>query len=69
MPLLLVELNVLYTIKHIRANEKERHHLETLGFISGVQIMVLSKFNGYLLVSIKGSRVGIDRTLAKRIII
>lgn len=69
MPLLLAELNILYIIRHIRASEKERHHLETLGFIPGVQLMVLSKFNGYLLVSIKGSRVGIDRNLAKRIII
>lgn len=69
MPLLLAELNILYIIKYIRANEKERHHLEALGFIPGVQLTVLSKFNGYLLVSIKGSRMGIDRDLAKRIII
>lgn len=69
MPLLLAELNVPYTIRRISANEKERHHLESLGFIPGVPVVVLSKFNGYLLINIKGSRVGIDRTLAKRIII
>lgn len=69
MPLLLAELNVLYIIKHISANEKDRHHLESLGFIPGTPLNVLSKFNGYLLVNIKGSRVGISKDLAKRIII
>jgi ferrous iron transport protein A len=69
MPLLLAELNSPYIIKHISANEKDRHHLETLGFIPGTPLYILSKFNGYLLINIKGSRVGISKDLAKRIII
>lgn len=69
MPLLLAELNFQYTIKHIGANEKDRHHLETLGFVTGTQLSILSRFNDYLIVNIKGSRIGISKDLAKRIIL
>jgi ferrous iron transport protein A len=69
MPLLLAELNVDYTIKHISANEKDRHYLESLGFIPGTRLCVVSKFNGYFLVNIKDSRIGISKDLAKRIIL
>lgn len=69
MPLLLAEINREYTIKHISATQKILHHLEDLGFTPGTQLSVVSIYNGYFLVNIKGSRIGLCQDLAKRIII
>lgn len=69
MPLLLAEDGVEYTIKRIGGNEKDRHYLESLGFLPGTPISILTRFNGYILVHIKDSRIGIGKDLAKRIII
>lgn len=69
MPLTLAEFNVPYTIHKICGNEKQRHHIEALGFVEGTTIQVLSKFSEYYIVLVKGSKIGMDKDVAKRIII
>lgn len=69
MPLFLAELGVSYTITRVCGNEKCRHYLESLGFVAGTAIMVVSKFNDYFIVGVKGSRIGISEDMAKKIII
>ena len=69
MPLLLAETGTSYTIVRICGCEKIKHYLESLGFIAGTAIVVVSKFNDYFLVNVKGSRIGIGREMAKRVII
>ncbi|MDO4555915.1 MAG: ferrous iron transport protein A [Lachnospiraceae bacterium] len=49
MPLTLVETGVTYTIQKICGNEKQRHYIETLGFIEGVPVQILSRFPQYYL--------------------
>lgn len=69
MPLFLADLGAVYVIVRVSGNEKMRHHLESMGFIVGTKIEVVSKFNGYFLVNVKGARIGIGRDMAKRIIV
>ena len=69
MPLLLGEPGTIYIIRRVGGNEKDKHYLESLGFIAGSEVIIVSKFNDYVLVNVKGSRVGIDERMAKRIII
>ncbi|MFT4107891.1 MAG: FeoA family protein [Lacrimispora sp.] len=69
MPLFLAELGVLYTIVRLAGNEKLRHRMESLGFLTGAELVLVSKFNNYFLISIKGSRIGISEDMAKRIIV
>ena len=67
MPLNIVDNGVRYTIQKILGKEKARHHLESLGFVPGSSVQVL--FNGYFVVHVKETKVGIDESYAKMIIV
>lgn len=57
------------TIAKITGNEDTRHHLESLGFVEGADVTVVSSLGGNLIVSVKGTRVAISRTIANKIIV
>ena len=67
MPLNLTEFNRFYIISKICGQEKHRHYLEALGFVPGSEVTILSELHGYYMV--KGSKIGLDKTLAKKIIV
>lgn len=69
MPLSLAEIGVPYTIVRVAGREKERHYLESLGLVPGTSVVVVSKFNHYILLNVKGSRIGIGEELGRRIIL
>ena len=46
-----------------------RQHLETLGFVPGGKVTVVSTINGNLIVNVKESRIAVDRTLANKIMV
>lgn len=43
--------------------------METLGFVTGGSVMVVSEINGNMIVNVKESRVAIDKNMANKIII
>ena len=63
MPLNLTDFNQFYVINKICGQEKQRHYLESLW------ISILSELHGYYLVMVKGSKIGLDKSLAKKIIV
>ena len=67
MPLSLTEFNHFYIINKVCGLEKQRHYLESLGFIAGSEIELLSEIHGYYIVMVKGSKIGIEKSMAKRI--
>ena len=69
MPLSLTEFNHFYSINKVCGLEKQRHYLESLGFIAGSEIELLSEIHGYYIVMVKGSKIGIEKSMAKRIIL
>lgn len=69
MPLNLADINIDYTIQKICGNEDDRHHLETLGFIEGATIRIVSVLFGSYIVRIKESKIGINQAFAKMIIV
>ena len=56
-------------IAKITGKEDTRHHLESLGFVEGEDVTVLSSLGGNLIVSAKGTRIAISRTIANKIIV
>ena len=68
MPLNLTDFNQFYVNK-ICGQEKQRHYLESLGFVPGARISILSELHGYYLVMVKGNKIGLDKSLAKKIIV
>lgn len=68
MPLNLAVIGIDYIVQKTCGNEAERHHLESLGFVEGASVCILSAFFGYYVVRIKDSKIGIGKDLAKMII-
>lgn len=47
MPLNLADFNKKYQISKVCGQEKQRHYLESLGFICGSEVELLSEIHGY----------------------
>ncbi len=69
MPLTLVEENKTYIIEKICGNEKQKHYIEVMGIVEKSEIMVLSKYSQYYIVLVKGTKIGVDQEIARRIIV
>lgn len=60
------EINV---IKKVSGKEETRKFLETLGFVIGATVVVVSEIGGNIIVNIKDSRVAIGKDMANKIFI
>lgn len=69
MPLTMADAGEISIIKKVGGKENIRHFLESLGFVAGVKIAVVSKNGGNVIVSIKDARVAISREMANKIMI
>ncbi|BAK45317.1 Fe2+ transport system [Eggerthella sp. YY7918] len=67
IPLSFLKSGEVATIVKVHGRGDVHHHLETLGFVEGVQVAVLSEAAGDLIVEVKGTQVALDRQVAARI--
>lgn len=69
MPLMLASRgNELY-IKKITGNDETRRFLNSLGFVTGESVTVISEIGGNMIINVKGSRVALDKSMASRIMV
>jgi ferrous iron transport protein A len=69
MPLNLADKNKIYIIQRIVGNKHMVHRLQSLGFVVGSKISVLSEINGNYVVVIKDIKIGLAKEYVKRIIV
>lgn len=69
MPLTLARVGEENSIKKIGGKPETRQFLETLGFVPGSHVTVITEIAGNVIVSIKESRVAISREMASKIMI
>lgn len=69
MPLSMAETGKMNQIRKIGGKEETRRFLESLGFVVGGFVTVVSRINGNLIVNVKESRVAIDKELAVKIMV
>ncbi len=69
MPLTIVKEGQLNIIKRVGGKEEIRKFLESLGFVAGSAVTVISQAGGNLIVNIKESRVAIGKDMASKIIV
>ena len=69
MPLNLADKNKIYIIQRIVGNKDMVHRLQSLGFVVGSKISVLSVINGNYVVVIKDIKIGLAKEYVKRIIV
>lgn len=69
MPLSFSPAGTVASIKAIKGKDETRRFLESLGFVVGGNVVVVSEMNGNLIVNVKESRVAISKSMASRILI
>lgn len=67
MPLTLADFGVVYRVLRIRGKDAIRHHLNNLGIVENEQISIKQKIAGNVIAEVKGVRIALDSSMAKRI--
>ncbi len=69
MPLSFSPAGSMVSIKAIKGKDESKRFLESLGFVVGGSVTVISELNGNLIVNVKDTRVAISRSMANRIMV
>ena len=69
MPLGMANVGDVNIIKKINGRDDVRQQLSELGFVVGTEVTVVSELGGNLILSVKESRVALDKTMAMRIMV
>lgn len=69
MPLTMVQAGEKKIIKNINGKDEIKKFLETLGFVIGSTVIIVSEMSGNIIVNIKDTRVAISKTMANRIMV
>ncbi len=67
LPLTMANPGEPVTIKKIGGKAETKKFLETLGFVVGGVVTVVSEINGNMIVNVKDSRVAIGKDMANKI--
>ena len=51
----------------IKGKDETKRHLENLGFVIGEEISIVNEISGDIILNVKGARIGINKTMANRI--
>lgn len=69
MPLTMVNEGEPTVIKKVGGKEETRRFLESLGFVVGSTVTVVSAIGGNMIVNIKDARVAIGKDMANKIMV
>lgn len=69
LPLLMAKAGEANVISAVRGRRETVRFLESMGFVSGAAITVISELDGNLIVSVKDARVALSKTMAAKIFI
>ena len=69
LPLTMAKTGETVTIRKITGKDEVRQHLSEMGFVEGAEVTVISELGGNLILSVKESRVALDKTMASRIMV
>ena len=69
MPLTMAAVGETGIIRKITGKDETRRHLAELGFVVGESVTIVSEIGGNMILSVKDSRIALDRSMTNRIII
>ncbi|MEG1641874.1 MAG: FeoA family protein [Synergistaceae bacterium] len=67
MPLTFLSCGQEATIKHITGRDETKKFLESMGFIRGEKVKVVSSNSDNLIILVRGTRLALDNSMAFRI--
>lgn len=69
MPLSFADLEQENVITKVGGNDKTKKFLESLGFVPGEIVKIISRLGGNVIVKIKNSRIAVSEEMARRIMV
>lgn len=69
MPLTMAETGRPQVIKKIGGKDETKRFLESLGFVAGGEVTVVSEIRGNMIVNVKEARIAISKAMASRILV
>ena len=69
MPLSMARMGEPVRIMKINGKDETKRFLNSLGFVIGDNVTVVSQLGGNMIINVKDTRVAIDKSLANRIMI
>lgn len=69
VPITMAKAGDINYIRKITGKDDMRRHLAELGFVVGESVTVVSEMGGNVILSVKNSRVALDKDMANRILI
>ena len=69
MPLSVMKSGEKNTIKKINGKDDTKRFLESLGFIVGSTVTVVSEIGGNMILNVKDTRIAVEKKMATRIIV
>ena len=69
MQLILATKGDEMNIVKITGNDETKRFLNSLGFVTGEKVRIVSELGGNLIINVKDSRVALDKRMASRIIV
>ena len=69
MPLSMAQAGKEVTIKRITGKDDTKRFLESLGFVIGGTVTVVSEMAGNMIVNVKDTRIAISKSMANRIMV
>lgn len=69
MPLSMVRAGDTVTVSRVKGAADVKRHLETLGFVEGSQVHVVTSGGDNIIVLVKGARFGLDAKVAKNVMV
>lgn len=69
MPLTMIGAGAQGVVQKINGKEETRKFLESLGFVTGSAVTIVTEIGGSVIVNVKDSRVAIGRDMANKIMV
>lgn len=69
MPLTMLESGETGSIKRVGGQNEVRKFLESLGFVTGEEVKIVSVNGGNIIVQVKESRVAVSKGIANKIMV
>lgn len=69
MPLTMMNVGEVNTIKRIGGRTETRKFLGNLGLVAGSSVMVVSEVGGNMILNVKDSRIALGRDMANKIMV
>ncbi|MEG0452437.1 MAG: FeoA domain-containing protein [Coprobacillus sp.] len=69
MPLTYASIGQMNKVIKVKGQEKVKKFLESLGFVEGSDVVIVSQLSGNVIVNIKQTRVAISKEMANKIIV